>query len=396
MAETVDLNQDENGWFKKENILKFAPLIVISILCAVIFTPFLVAVVLAGIFALALNPYVKKLKAKVPFFNRSAHIVVYTAFLVLLILPFVVFSAKFYDYLAQPSEAGVESTISQFTNAQKVTERFINPFLKKLEIQPTRAVQTFIQKEMTDGLNYVLSALQSVITQIPQTLFILFVFMIALYYFMSDAQQIKRKFLRSHIFTYKKSQKYMTIVLNSSHSAVLTNMVVAVIQASIVGFGALFLNIGDFGLIWMITFFLSFIPLFGTAPITLFLAFLMFAKGQNAEGAGMLVVGLVSGTIDNILRSYMMANSEEANIHPIVALIGLFGAIEIMGFSGLFIGPMIMSVATKLYADHYEEKQHKANTEEEAQMRNFVHQMECLTNTQNQPKSINKYLKEEL
>lgn len=397
MAESTDLNPTpEENWFRRNSFFKFVPIAAISVLFALLFMPFFGAVILAAIFALALTPYAKKLRLRTPFFNRFAHLIVYAAFVILLILPFVFFSMKFYDYLTQPQQPGVESTLTQLTNVEQVTEKFINPFLKKLEIRPTRALQTFVQKEISDGLSLVLTAMQSIVSQIPQTLFVFFVFLIVLYYFMAEATTIKQWFTRSRMFDNKKSQKYITILLSSSHTAVLANVVVAVIQASIVAAGALVLNIGDVTLIWMITFFLSFIPLFGTAPITMFLAFLMFAKGQNAEGAGMLVVGLISGTIDNVLRSYMMAHSEDSKIHPIVALVGLFGAIELMGFAGLFIGPMIMSLCAKLYLDHYEEKQHKVADDQEAQMRNFIHQMECLTNQENLPKRINKYLKEDL
>lgn len=387
MAESVDLNTADS-WLNKKNIVKLAPLILISILFAIIFMPFFGAVILAAIFALALNPYVKKIRLKSPILSQHAHTWVFASFLVLLILPFIFFSIKFYSYFTEIKEGGVETTISQLGSVEKVTEKFVTPFLNKLQIEPTQSLKVFIQKEMSDGLAYVLNTLQNLLSEIPQTLFLFFIFLISLYYFMSEALPIRRWFMQSHLYNHKKSNKYVQILLSSSNSAVLTNVVVGVIQGSIVAFGALLLNVGDFALIWMITFFLSFIPLFGTAPITLFLAFLMFAKGLNAEGAGMLVVGLVTGTIDNILRSYMMTSQKEPSIHPIIALIGLFGAIEIMGFSGLFIGPMIMSVTAKLFAEYFEEKQNKVLHRQEAELHNYVHQMECLTNTKSDPKQL--------
>ena len=56
------------------------------------------------------------------------------------------------------------------------------------------------------------------------------------------------------------------------------------------------------------------------------LAIAAFIMGNSGNGIGLLVITVIAGSIDNIIKPYMVS-SKEAGTHPIIALIGIIGAI---------------------------------------------------------------------
>jgi predicted PurR-regulated permease PerM len=52
------------------------------------------------------------------------------------------------------------------------------------------------------------------------------------------------------------------------------------------------------------------------------------------------------GTADNIIRPLVIAT--RVKLHPLLLLFSLFGGVQQFGFMGLFIGPVVMSVALAL------------------------------------------------
>ena len=76
-----------------------------------------------------------------------------------------------------------------------------------------------------------------------------------------------------------------------------------------------------------------------TAGATLYL----FATGHPGGGIVMGVAGVLIGLSDNIVRPW--AQGSQDNMHPLVALLAIFGGLEVLGFSGVFIGPVVAACA---------------------------------------------------
>lgn len=115
----------------------------------------------------------------------------------------------------------------------------------------------------------------------------------------------------------------------------------------IVAVGASLFGFYEFFLIFVITFTLSFIPVIGAAPMSFVLAITAFIMGNSGNGIGLLVVTLIAGSIDNIIKPYVVS-SKEAGIHPIIALMGIIGAIFVFGLPGLLLGPLLLQLGTEL------------------------------------------------
>ena len=131
-----------------------------------------------------------------------------------------------------------------------------------------------------------------------------------------------------------------------------SSIFIGVLQASIVGFGALVCGVGDFVVVFVVTFFCSFIPVIGAGPVALALSVYQLFLGEYGSAIVLGVLAFVAGTVDNLLRPYLVSSSE-ADLHPIVSLLAIIGALVTFGMPGLFLGPVIASVAVKIIPTLY-------------------------------------------
>jgi len=60
----------------------------------------------------------------------------------------------------------------------------------------------------------------------------------------------------------------------------------------------------------------------------------------------MLWSSVVVGTIDNIIRPLVIGSKVE--LHPLLLLFALLGGLQVFGFIGIFIGPVVLSVISAL------------------------------------------------
>lgn len=98
----------------------------------------------------------------------------------------------------------------------------------------------------------------------------------------------------------------------------------------------MFFNVGDFFFIFLITFFVSFIPIIGAAPVAVILSFFCFLESHISAGTALIVLSLIVGISDNIVRPYL---SSKGNVetNPIIDLIAIMGGVTLFGLPGLFL-----------------------------------------------------------
>ena len=105
-------------------------------------------------------------------------------------------------------------------------------------------------------------------------------------------------------------------------------------------------------ILWgLVTVIVSILPFLGAAIIWLPAAIYKLVIGETFNGVGILLYGiLIVSTIDNIIRPGIVGS--RAKIHPTLVFLGVLGGIEIFGFLGIIIGPLILSILT-IFFDLY-------------------------------------------
>ena len=116
------------------------------------------------------------------------------------------------------------------------------------------------------------------------------------------------------------------------------------IQAALGGFGWWFVGLPNPVLFGVLMFFLAMIPLVGTPLIIVPGAIYLFVARDTKSAIMLLAWGLlVVSSIDNFLRPLFIYEGTKAPV--LMIFTGILGGLSVWGFLGLFMGPLVLSVA---------------------------------------------------
>ena len=176
---------------------------------------------------------------------------------------------------------------------------------------------------------------------LPDFILATFIFAAALYFFVVQSRAIRRFADSLDLLSKREITGLIKVVQSSSYSAFVSTFVVGVIQASVVTVGAALCGYREFLLVFVPTFFFSLIPVIGAAPMAFILAAVSFSQGETASGIGLVVTGLFAGVVDNIVKPILVNRSGDDDVHPVIALVTIIGAIIVYGMPGLILGPIV-------------------------------------------------------
>ena len=128
-------------------------------------------------------------------------------------------------------------------------------------------------------------------------------------------------------------------------SVVLGVVVTALVQAAIGGAGLFIAGVPAAGLLTAVLLFLCMAqvgPLLVLLPAVVWL----YWSGQSAWGTALLVITVITGALDNVLRPLLIKRGADV---PLVLIFGgVIGGLLAIGIMGLFIGPVVLTVAFEL------------------------------------------------
>ncbi len=201
---------------------------------------------------------------------------------------------------------------------------------------------------LTKALTWLMNQASVIAGSVPELVLSLFVFSIALYYFLTEARSIRLAFVRMRILDRDELDEIISIIKKSSYRTLIASAVIGTVQGSIVAFGALAFGYNEFILVFIITFFVSFIPVIGAAPVAGVLALISLVNGAFGAAIGLAIVAVVAGSVDNLLKPYLVSSANESTVHPVVSLLAIVGAVIVYGIPGLLLGPILMELAVKI------------------------------------------------
>jgi predicted PurR-regulated permease PerM len=334
-----------------KNALKISVAVLFLGLFVYIMMPFTVPIVLGGILAMALVPVVDYLRARGHSRGRSLLILSASLFLMISIPfgAFIVRGAHIVTSLLHRSDLG---GLAQ--KARQSAYAIINTFSKNYGFDNMTAKAKFDEFLMST-LNFMTNLLSNLAAELPTFFLVAFITVISMYCFLSQAEKIRVLFDRYFYFSTERGSKFVEVVKVSCREVFVSNILTGVLQATVVATGAMLLNVGDFFLVFFLTFVVSFIPIVGAGPVAALLSLVAFVDGRIGSGVGMLVIAGFAGLADNLIRPYL-ATLGNVEVHPFVSLLAVIGGVIMFGLPGLFIGPLAASLcfgAVPLIIDEY-------------------------------------------
>ena len=128
-------------------------------------------------------------------------------------------------------------------------------------------------------------------------------------------------------------------------SVVLGVVVTALIQTAVGGFGLFISGIPAASLLTAVLLFFCLCQL-GPLPVMLPAAVWLFWSGSTGWGAALLAIAVVAGVLDNVLRPLLIKRG--ADVPLLLIFSGVIGGLIAIGIMGLFIGPVVLTVAYTL------------------------------------------------
>lgn len=333
----------------KETLFKILLILSGLLGCFYILSPFLPALLLAAVIAFAIDPVIHKLRATRWFNHASSIYILVTGLFFAIAIPFLTVVYKLYSMLLSLDLGGEgkKAAMESFNKHKKEMIDFLNQFTSQFGLKKAFNIETIVGDGIQQVFTRALEAGTYIVTQIPDLLFSFAVFLVALFLFMRHSSQIAKVFYASNLMQKHESHEVVKIFKEASYAAVFSSLLTGLAQSIIVTAGAGFLMEVDLTLVFIITFLCSFIPVIGAAPIAFALSILSFVKGETGAGIGMLIIGIITGTIDNVIRVVLLKMIKD-DLHPFVELLAVIGGVLVLGLPGLFLGPVILSVTVRI------------------------------------------------
>jgi len=332
-------------------------------LLALCLYPFWGTIALSAIFAFGIKQPLMKLRKFLHLGNRFTVRLALALLIFSLFLPVTFLGLRLVQIAAgQKAKGGgnilSEQTSTQLSNAYTRVESTFADYGKKFNLyESTSDARTAIQDNLATLGKGAVTMFTSVLLEIPEIVVGFIIFTLFFYFFLAKGGSLGDGLVRLGIVPTGDLDPLVKTFQKSCYDALVTNLLLGTVQATIVAVGGRVWGFKEMAVIFTITFFLSFIPIIGASPVAFFLALVSFLTGNTGAGIGLCVVGVIAGSVDNILRPFLISGGESKG-HPVLSFAAIIGAITIFGLKGLFIGPVILTTTFALLGSmgNHEEK----------------------------------------
>ena len=315
---------------------------------------FLLPLAMGAIFAVVLHPLMLKFNRFETTKKWSDTIrasIITLGFLLLILIPIgILLFASVQAIVLKIQGFDVNALSAQNLSFNKVIDEFglrsiVDRFYEIVPISHQQ-FQAYATRGLTAAAAFGANVIQNLVTSLPGIAFSNLVLLFTMFFLLIDGPKVVNFIRHNSIFNVEQTSKLINTTKLLCNSVIVATLVTGAVQSGIVALICLFVGTGNVLLITFITFLCSFFPLLGTAPVILFLAAQAFFTGHTTVGIVWLVSLIVVGSSDNVVRPYVLKGGAE--LHPLIGFVAAFGALDAIGFYGLFIGPIVAGLFFEL------------------------------------------------
>ncbi|UNY97921.1 AI-2E family transporter [Zhouia spongiae] len=333
----------ENNNFKNRRHQGFVSLLMVTALFIfiVLIKDYIIAIVLAIIFAGLLFPTYNWLLNKTRQRKTLSSILTIFLFLLIIVVPTMLLLQQIIHQGTVLSEhifPYIKQQLSQSSHVENSLPEWL-PFKKELTPH-TQDIFSKLSEFMQRLSGIVINALTA-FTQETFSLFInLFVMIYAIYYFLQSGKGILNKMHHYIPLTDSEFNLIINRVKEVSRATIKGAISIGIIQGALVALGFWVTGIEGAAFWGSVAAIMSLIPSVGTAIVYVPAGIYLIMTGDVIYGTGLLIwgVGVVS-SVDNFLRPVLVG--KDTQIPDLLILISTLGGIGLFGISGIIIGPML-------------------------------------------------------
>ena len=214
---------------------------------AILFLPFYAELLLAAVFALAMEPSLGRWLQPRHFRWKISVALILVGMFSVLAFPVSYVAYRSYTYFIKLSQSGVHNSelFQKLVEVKTKVVQFVDQQTVRWGLEAQFDLSTSFDEGFTKAFNFLVHLSTNMVTKIPVLLLSIFVFCAALYYFLAEARTIKTIFMKQRLLSPQESNRLIAVLQNSSFGTVVTSLAISAMQATIVTVGALIMSAGD-------------------------------------------------------------------------------------------------------------------------------------------------------
>ena len=314
----------------------------LTILFFYMMAPFVVAILLGGVMAILAYPLYERAKVKMPE-GVSAFLVTFGVTAgVLAPLVFALYSMVYRTFT-------MIKRWRLMREGQTVEEFADHPFVGKVLNGLAYFVpidQEWLHEQALNFLSTLVENISGIVAaflaSMPGLILAFVIVILSMYFFLVDGSRFLKFLGNLSPLKQDRSKEIYGVFERTCRGVVLGLFLSALVQAIVISLLFLLTGLPNVAIAGFFALILAMVPVIGSSPIWIVAAIYLGANALWGSFAVMLVGGIFVSTIDNVIRPWVMKG--QAEMHPLLALVSVFGAVRLMGPTGIFLGPVIAAV----------------------------------------------------
>lgn len=326
-------------------------ILLVLIGCYLVFRPFLTVILVAAILAsIFYKPYLWLTKVFRGHNNLAA-----LAMCLFLIVVIIIPTVRLMIYAGEKSVIAYSETVEFFAshdlNDVFKTSFFNNSVFKDFDIlhlgQNSETFKGIILNIVKQSSNWLLSGATIALKETTNFIVSLLMIILTMFFFFVDGKKMLERLMFWSPLPDEYDQKIFSKFRAVSYTTFVSTFVTAAAQGVIGAIGFAIVGFPAF-LAGVLVALLSLLPYLGSMIFYIPVGLYYLIIGKIWQGLFVLLWGfLIIGTVDNIIRAYMIKGKAEVN--PIFVLFSVLGGIVLFGFWGVVLGPLIVALAVTVF-----------------------------------------------
>jgi len=305
---------------------------ILFILVFVIIKPLAIPIIYGILLAYILHPIQKRVSKRIKNENISA-IIVSLCFFVILITVVILISASVIN-----QTTSLFNTFKNMDFKEVITKIIPNSIPPQISDTIVGSINSYISN-FTSGL---VDQVKNFLLDTPVLLLELIVMIFVFFFVLRDGEKLVEHLESLSPFKTETTERIIKRFQEVTNSVLLGQILVGLLQGIVCGIGYFIFGVPNIIILIYITMIVSLIPFAGHGLVWVPVDIYLFMIGRTNAGIGFLIYGLIIITaVEHLSRPIIV--SKKAHMNTGIVIVGMMGGLLSIGFSGLILGPLILS-----------------------------------------------------
>ena len=319
-------------------------MMILLVLSFLIIKPFLYSVITGLLLVFLFSPLSDWMGKFIK--NKNVRASILSVFLVLIIvIPFVFLLPKIMNEVIQIFLSSQQLDIGELI--QKIIPSLSDSDI--ILVGVSSAFNSFIQN-LTKNL---VESLSKFLLEIPLIISHLFVILLTFFFVIRDKEKILEGIKELLPFPKSLKEKIFQSTKDVTVSVIYGQLTIGLIEGVISSIGFFLFKVPNPILFSILITLAGILPAVGPTIVWIPLAVYLFATGNTVSGIGVVVFGLITGLVTNILNPIIV--SKRTKMNALAILLAMIGGLLFFGILGLILGPLIIGYFL-IFLDIYKNK----------------------------------------